>query len=128
MKKTLLLVAAPVLLCGHSLSVVTLNMAKETSVSRICSEIKALPVFGEADLFLLQEVHDGTADELGRRLAMRVARSPEAPGGHEVELAILSRYPLREVRVRRLNQYDLVFHTRSRYALTAIADTPSGPV
>src|SRR5690242_16445761 len=103
-------------------------MAKETSLPRITSEISASPVLRGADLFLLQEVHDGTADELGRRLGMRVARSPEAPGGYEVELAILSKYPLREVRVRHLNQYNLVFHTRSRYALTAVADTPSGPV
>jgi endonuclease/exonuclease/phosphatase family metal-dependent hydrolase len=128
LKQTLLILAAPVWLAGHCLSVVTLNMAKETSVPRIVSELDSSSALRSADVMLLQEVYDRTADELGRRLGMSVAKSPEAPGGRDIELAILSRFTLRDVQVRRLPQYSLVFHTRSRYALTAVVDTPAGPV
>ena len=117
---------APV--AGRDLSVVTLNLAKETSAARMAGELRSIPALRDADLFLLQEVADGTAAPLGKALGLLVAEAPEGSGAHDVELAILSRYPLRDVRLRALGRYELVFHSRVRYALAATVDTPSGPV
>jgi endonuclease/exonuclease/phosphatase family metal-dependent hydrolase len=100
---------------------VTLNMAKETDATKIAAELAANPDLRNADLLLLQEVKDGTAAALGARFGLAVARA-------DVELAILSRYPLRDVEVRALQRCDLVFHTRVRYALSATAQTPWGPL
>src|SRR4051812_4567076 len=106
----------PLALCaaGHSLSVVTLNLAKETSVLRMAEELRRTAELRDADVFLLQESAGGAAQGLGAALRLHVAESGAAPGTGD-HLAILSRYPLREVRVRQLPRYDLMFHTRSRF-------------
>jgi endonuclease/exonuclease/phosphatase family metal-dependent hydrolase len=118
---------------GPGLTIVTLNMAKETSADRILREWTAAPRLREADIFLLQEIKEqpGTqciANRLGAALGLHVAYSGEAPGVADRGLAILSRFPLREVRTRALNHFDLRFHSRTRFALSATADTPWGPV
>jgi endonuclease/exonuclease/phosphatase (EEP) superfamily protein YafD len=113
---------------GREMSVVTLNLAKEPSVARMAGELRSIPALRDADVFLLQEVAAGTAGPLGAALGLRVAEAPESAGAHDVELAILSRYPLHDVRLRSLGRYTLVFHSRLRYALTAVADTPGGAV
>jgi endonuclease/exonuclease/phosphatase family metal-dependent hydrolase len=112
----------------REMSVVTLNLAKEASVARMAGELRSMPALRDADVFLLQEVAAGTAGPLGGALGLRVAEAPEAAGARDVELAILSRYPLRDVRLRSLGRYTLVFHSRLRYALTVTADTPWGAV
>jgi endonuclease/exonuclease/phosphatase family metal-dependent hydrolase len=105
----------------RGLSVVTLNMAKEPSAAKITAELRTVPALQSADVFLLQEVRpQATADEVAKALGLHAAGSDE--------LAILSRYPLRDVRVRPLPQYDLVFHSRRRYVMSATAETPWGPV
>src|SRR5689334_6366388 len=93
----------------------------------MAEELRATADLRNADVFLLQEAAAGAAEGLARDLQLHVASSPAAPrtGDH---LAILSRYPLRDIRVRQLKRYDLVFHTRSRFALSATALTPWGPV
>ena len=130
LKQTFIALIAPLAVSAagsHSLSVVTLNLAKEASVPRMAAELRARPDLRDADVFLLQEVADGAAEGLAGNLRLHFASSPPAPGTGD-HLAILSRYPLREVRVRQLKRYDLVFHTRSRFALSATAETPWGPV
>jgi endonuclease/exonuclease/phosphatase family metal-dependent hydrolase len=135
-KFTLLLFALPLALCAgeRQLSVVTLNMAKESSVSRVAGELGSIPELRHADVFLLQEVARfggrpiSVAEVLATALKMDAVGSKEAPDSPGLGLAILSRYPLRDVSVRPLKRYELVFHTRSRYVLSAIADTPWGPV
>jgi endonuclease/exonuclease/phosphatase family metal-dependent hydrolase len=128
-KQTFAVLLFPLALCagGKSLSVVTLNLAKEGSVARMADELHANRELAQADVFLLQEAAGGAAEGLAEKLWLHVATSPAAPGTGD-HLAILSRYPLREVRVRPLRRFDLVFHTRSRFALSATADTPWGSV
>jgi endonuclease/exonuclease/phosphatase family metal-dependent hydrolase len=119
---------------ASGISVVSLNTAKETDAGRITRELRASPELGRADILLLQEVKQAAgeaqpsavrvADELG----LRVAYAPAASGVRDQGLAILSRYPLRDVRVIHLKPYDLRFHSRSRFALAATADSPWGPV
>jgi endonuclease/exonuclease/phosphatase family metal-dependent hydrolase len=115
------------------LSIVTLNLAKESSEDRILTELRAIPELKAADVFLFQEVSDESggrciANRLGAALGMHVAYSPAAPGSTDLGLAILSRFPLREIHTRTLKSYNLRFHTRARFALVATADTPWGPV
>ena len=123
MKKLLYVLFLPLALCAgeRGLSVVTLNMAKEHSAARIADELRTVEALRDADVFLLQEVEPrSTGHELAAALRLHVAG--------ENELAILSRYPLRDVRLRPLARYDLMFHSRLRYSLSATADTPWGPV
>lgn len=116
-----------------TISIVSLNTAKETSAERILKELRAAPPLGNADVYLLQEVRESpgeacVAERLGSALGMHVAYSPAAPDVRDLGLAILSRFPLRDVRIRALKSYDLRFRSRTRFALAATADTPSGPV
>jgi endonuclease/exonuclease/phosphatase family metal-dependent hydrolase len=113
---------------GREITVVTLNMAKETSAAKISVELRSIPALRDADVYLLQEVARGTAAPVAAALGLKAAQAPEGPEIRDLELAILSRYPLREVRVRALGRYDLMFHTRVRYALSATVETPWGRV
>jgi len=115
------------------LSVVTVNMAKETSTSRVVGEWTRSPHIRTADILLLQEVQENPGTEcvatgLGRALGLHVAYMPEAAGVKDRGLAILSRFPLRDVQSQRLKRFDLRFHSRDRFALSALADTPYGPL
>jgi len=112
---------------GRGLSVVTLNMAKVTDAGRIASELRASPELRPADLLLLQEVKDHTAADVAAALGLQVAEG-KAVHSSEQGLAILSRYPLTDVEVLRLPAYDLVFHSRFRFAIGATAMTPAGPL
>ena len=114
------------------LSIVSLNLAKETSTERILSEFRGVQALRDADVFLLQEVSQGltgtcVASSLGSALGLHVAYSP-APSDPGLGLAILSRFPLRDVQIRNLKPYNLRFRTRTRFALMATADTPWGPL
>jgi endonuclease/exonuclease/phosphatase family metal-dependent hydrolase len=119
---------------GPGLTVVSLNTARETDAGRIASELRASPELGGADILMLQEVKQAagesqpSAKRLAGALGFQIAYAPAAPGVRDQGLAILSRFPLRDVRVIRLQPYDLHFHTRSRFALAATADSPWGPV
>jgi endonuclease/exonuclease/phosphatase (EEP) superfamily protein YafD len=130
-KATLAGLLAPLALFagGRELSVVTLNLAKEPSATRMAAELGTIEALRSADVFLLQEVEPrSAAADLAARLGLHVVGSKEAAEVPTLGLAILSRYPLRVARVTPLRKYDLVYHSRSRYALSAIADTPWGPV
>lgn len=84
----------------------------------MAGELRSIPALRDADLFLLQEVAPGTAAPLAAALGLGAAE--------RADLAILSRYPLRDVRLRVLGRYDLVFHSRVRYALSAVVERPGG--
>jgi len=117
----------------HGVTIVTLNMAMETSVDQILKEWNATPQIRQADLLLLQEVKEEpnaacVANRLADALGFRVAYSPESKDVRDRGLAILSRFPLRDVRTRPLKRFDLKFHSRERFVLSATADTPWGPL
>jgi len=119
---------------GPGISVVTLNMAKVTLMDRILTDLKAHPALAGADVLLLQEVKQDAgerqciAEQLASNLGLQVAYSPSATGITDQGLAILSRYPLKDIRVRPLKRHDLGFRSRVRIALSATAESPWGPV
>jgi endonuclease/exonuclease/phosphatase family metal-dependent hydrolase len=116
------------------LTVVTLNMARETDIDEILADFRANPSLQQADVWLLQEVihPDGGANsvahELAAKLGLYVTSSPAYAGVSCDGLAILSRYPLSDIHVRRLKTFDLRFRTRSRQALAATIESPYGPL
>src|SRR5829696_5085706 len=98
-KATLGIFLLPLALCagGRSLSVVTLNVAKESSVARMAAEITSVDALRDADVFLLQEVEPRSAAvDLAAKLRLHVVGSKEALEVPHLGLAILSRYPLRD--------------------------------
>jgi endonuclease/exonuclease/phosphatase family metal-dependent hydrolase len=107
-------------------------MAKEANAAAALRDIKAAERVGNADLILMQEVVSGTggsvAEELARQMGRHVAFAPSAPGVTDQGLAILSRFPLTDVRVRKLKACDLRFRSRHRIGLEATAATPQGPI
>jgi endonuclease/exonuclease/phosphatase family metal-dependent hydrolase len=108
-------------------------MARETNMARMRSEFGREPLLREADVILLQEVAEdrtsvSAANRLARDLGMRVAYSGAGNGVNDRGLAILSRYTLRDVSRTPLKVYDLRFHSRRRFALSATVDAPRGAV
>ncbi|MDZ4801282.1 MAG: endonuclease/exonuclease/phosphatase family protein [Bryobacteraceae bacterium] len=117
----------------RSLSVVTLNAAKVTDASRIAADLASSPRLRGADVYLMQEVANeadkpGVAEQLAERLGYQSTFSPAAPGVYDQGLAILSRYPLSHIEIRRLKWCDLRFRCRTRFALSADVRTPSGDI
>jgi len=142
LKPTLLLLAALLpnaavtpapAISTHGVTIVTVNMAKETSPATVLREWNATPRLRNVDILLLQEVKEDAgsrciANLLADAMGLHIAYSPEGPGVADRGLAILSRYPLRDAAARPLTRFDLTFHSRSRFALGATAETPWGPV
>src|SRR4051794_23798889 len=90
-----------VLIPERTLSVVTLNTAKETSPDKMVRALSSAPRLRQADLFLLQEVADedgqtNAAADVALRLGYFVAFAAAAPGVHDQGLALVSRYPIRD--------------------------------
>jgi endonuclease/exonuclease/phosphatase family metal-dependent hydrolase len=65
---------------------------------------------------------------MAAELKLNVVYAPAAPGVVDAGLAVLSRYPLRDVRIVKLCRYDLLWHSRARFALSVTAATPAGDV
>ena len=57
-----------------------------------------------------------------------MAYSPAKEGVTDQGLAILSRYPLRDIQVQPLKHFDLRYRSRTRIALAATTDSPWGAV
>ncbi len=116
------------------LSVATLNLAMQQNSRIILRDLDRAPSVRDAGVLLFQEaVHSssspqGVPGEVARALRRYVAFAPEAPGVFDRGLAILSRYPIRDARVRALRAFNMRFHNRSRFSLSATVDSPSGPV
>lgn len=116
------------------ISVVSLNMAKATSVAQVLRDFEKAPAVRDADILLLQEVAspegspECAAEELAAKLGRHVVWSPAATGVTDQGLAILSRWPLEDRRVEMLKRFNLGFRSRSRIALSATSLTPRGRV
>ncbi len=113
----------------RSLAVVSLNTAKEADAGRIINDLEAAPRLREADVLLMQEVANregapSASEQVARQLGLRATFAPAAPGVYDQGLAILSRYPLSDIKIQRLKACDLRFRCRSRFALSATVDTP----
>jgi endonuclease/exonuclease/phosphatase family metal-dependent hydrolase len=114
--------------------VVTLNTAKVTESQEIVRQLTAAPHVRNATVLLLQEVAHAqgrptsVADEIAASLKMNVAYAPAGPGVADQGLAVLSRYPLRDIRIVPLCRYDLLWHSRARFALSVTVATPAGDI
>ena len=111
----------------------SLNTDMVTDTARMARDIDAAGNLGTCDVLLLQEVvrsagelsvAEQFAKETGRHAAFASPTGAETLSG----LAILSRYPIRDVETVRLKQFELVYKVRHRLALAATIDTPLGPV
>jgi endonuclease/exonuclease/phosphatase family metal-dependent hydrolase len=116
----------------RTLSVVSLNMARETDTGKVVRAFQRVPRLHHADLFLLQEVvhteKANIAGELARRLGYFEVFAAASPGVHDQGLSVLSRYPIRDAHIRHLKRYDLGSRSRSRFALSAVVQTTAGDV
>jgi endonuclease/exonuclease/phosphatase family metal-dependent hydrolase len=112
-----------------------LNLAKENRTDRVIGDLRRLQQRLELDILLLQEV-----DQEPGNSGLLVAQVAEAFGHYYVfapadvwengglhGLAILSRWPLGEIEVVPLTQFNLRFRKRCRIGLAATAETPYGP-
>ncbi len=104
------------------LHVVSFNVHFGADVDRVAAAL------ADADLVLVQEIEDhpgegsSRASRLAAALGMTHAYAPARPvddAGATHGLAILSRFPLRDVAVMQLPHADLAFNERDRIALAA---------
>jgi endonuclease/exonuclease/phosphatase family metal-dependent hydrolase len=116
-----------------ALTVASLNMAGQ---ARIADALATWTRDRSVDVLLLQEVGHASGDgetfmsALNALLGAGFAYAPAdlVGNGHTQGLAIVSRYPLRDIRVHRLDYFRLRFRSRCRIALAAIVETPAGPL
>ncbi|RPJ83402.1 MAG: endonuclease/exonuclease/phosphatase family protein [Acidobacteria bacterium] len=121
---------------SSSITIVTLNTARETSLTRILRDFSRLERSGPPDILLLQEVkapragNANATEQLAARLGFNYLYQPANlwKDGSREGLAIVSRYPLVDPAVIRLPALDLVYNNRRRIALSATAVTPLGRV
>jgi endonuclease/exonuclease/phosphatase family metal-dependent hydrolase len=118
----------------EELLVTTLNMALETSPVRVLQEWDSLPALRDADVIFMQEVVDtGEPGSMIREVArlrelhLLYVSPAKSIAGVTSGLAILSRFPLHNVRWHLLKGFNLRFRTRCRLALAATVDSAAGP-
>lgn len=115
----------------RAISVVSLNLAKESNPNNVVDTIQKVPRLRDADLFLFQEVMTGDPNsnvtrEIGDMLRYFAVSKSAVPGISDQGLALVSRYPIDRVAIQRLKTCDLRFHGRARFALSATVRTPWG--
>jgi endonuclease/exonuclease/phosphatase family metal-dependent hydrolase len=118
------------------LTIVSINLAKETDVGRIAEEIRKDSTLGRADVLSLQEViREGTnpsvAERLAAKLGMSVAVAGTGDGGNgdnRDSIALLSRFPLTDPQVIQLPRNGLGLRSRCRVALAATIEGLAQPV
>ncbi len=133
---TRLVCSATTSAASNPLTVVSFNMAGETSFAKVMRDFDRAPDIRNADLFLLQEVAgapDGShsiAKDLAAKLGMQyVFRAADPIGGGQMKgLAIVSRYSFRDFQFLQLQHYELNIRSRDRIALAVTLDTPAGRV
>ncbi|HVK76555.1 MAG TPA: endonuclease/exonuclease/phosphatase family protein [Kofleriaceae bacterium] len=115
-----------------SLRLVTYNVHDEPG-GAIAAALRGSAALAGADLVVMQEVraHGGcsAACAAARELGMSSVYAPghlEGPGSEGV--AIMSRWPLRDVEVIELPREHVVFNSGRRAAVAATVDTEAGPL
>jgi endonuclease/exonuclease/phosphatase family metal-dependent hydrolase len=106
-------------------------MAKENDAEKILDSIRKAPRVQNADLFLFQEVANGNsgpsvAERIAGRLGYSATFEPAAPGVYDQGLALVSRYAITDIEIKRLKTCNLRFRGRSRFAVSATVETPWG--
>lgn len=118
------------------LRIVSFNVHSAPDVPALAESIRSNPGLRDADIFLIQEIedHESEGKSRARRLAELLklnfvyapARRTDDGGTHG--LAILSRFPLKNIEVLPLPQFDLKYNTRPRIALAATVDLAGRPL
>jgi len=109
------------------LRLVSFNVHYAREPVKLAESIRANPQLARADVFLLQEIEayaqEGSSRtrRLAEALELNYVYAPArtTPEGGTHGLAILSRFPIRDVEIIRLKQFNLGYHTRQRIALAA---------
>lgn len=120
----------------NSIRVVSFNVHLGADPDGLAASIRRNANLCQADIFLLQELESypseesSRAAELAQRLELNYVYAParkKVENGEEGThgLAILSRYPLSEIQVIPLPQFDLRYNTRQRIALAATVEIGS---
>jgi endonuclease/exonuclease/phosphatase family metal-dependent hydrolase len=100
---------------GEKITIVSLNLARETRQDTILRDLRQAKFFPEADVWLLQEAM-GNVGGIARALELDyIYSTTDGVQG----LAIMSRYPIGETKRVALPRYNLRFNTRCRIALAA---------
>jgi endonuclease/exonuclease/phosphatase family metal-dependent hydrolase len=121
---------------NKGLTIVSLNMARETDVGGIITDLTESALLTRGDVWLLQEVVNGHSSnedavaELAQTMGLHFVYAPSDAdsNGTMSGLAILSRYPLSDVEQIALPRYDLLVRSRCRIGLAATIEADSGPV
>jgi endonuclease/exonuclease/phosphatase family metal-dependent hydrolase len=115
------------------LRVATFNVHFGKDVAGLAAALLDNPQLRAADVLLLQEIEsfpgDRRAQALAERLGLHLVYAParlKDEGTHG--LALLSRYPIRDVEVVALPHYELGWSSRRRVALIATLDWSGTPV
>jgi endonuclease/exonuclease/phosphatase family metal-dependent hydrolase len=116
-----------------ALRVVTYNVHYGDNVAALAEALATNPRMREADVLMLQEIesypHDVRLSDLALKLGRHVVYAPARTKGTGTHgLAILSRYPIRDVQVVRLPHFELGWGNRRRVAMTAVIDWQGTPV
>ncbi len=122
-------------LVARSLRVATYNVHME-SAAAIVHALRGNPQLARADVLLFQEIesHNGEgrsrAEAIAQELAMDFAYAPgyELGEGGSHGVAMLSRFPLRDVEVIELPYYGVVVNSARRVAVAATFDIADQPV
>lgn len=112
----------------QTIRLVTFNV-HSIPAAELARALRADPELSHADIFLLQEMEShedegvSRAHQAAEALHLNYVYAPARTiEGGTHGLAILSRFPLRDVRVLRLPKFDLGFNTRQRIAVAATAE------
>ncbi len=115
------------------LRVVTYNVERGQNVAGLATWFEKDAELRQADLVMVQEIEDHPGEggsrtaRLARRLKMGYVYAPERINGDGTHgTAILSAYPLSNVRVMQLPHVDLPFSEAQRIALSADVDLGDG--
>jgi endonuclease/exonuclease/phosphatase family metal-dependent hydrolase len=119
------------------LRIVSFNVHYGQDITVLAESILQAPNLKDSQIFLLQEIESYPSEEASRTrklaeaLEMNYAYAParhieDSDGTHG--LAILSRYPLRDVEILPLPVFDLGYRTRRRIAVAATVDVPGRPL
>lgn len=124
------------LAAGPQLTVASFNMARETDLATVSSELAVFVARHGISVVLLQEVQQdpGAAQSVANELATALRyeslyqTTDQWSDGGSQGLAILSRYPLLDAAVIPLKRFDLKFKQRNRIALAATVHSSVGTV
>jgi endonuclease/exonuclease/phosphatase family metal-dependent hydrolase len=109
-------------------------MAKEKNLERVLEEWRAHPEIWNSDVILLQEVAHFTAGQssiahtLAKEMNRHVVSAPSFADRNVDGLAIISRYQMTDFELIPLARNNMVFHTRTRIAISVNVHTPFGAI